>query len=418
MLDEEAPARLAIPGAAALAARSLPARAPSDRRIADGSVPPVARLSSGSYRVVVERSPVALERHRAAWVDLAGATAHPNPFLEPFMLLPALRFLPGGAGVEVALVYRNDLLCGLAPLAYTRRYRGLPVAARTLWQYAHCFDATPLLRAGHEQAAVGTLIDALTDDLPLLELRTLAAGGPAAGALIDAVNQRGLEVSVSGRHTRAFLHRAADADSYREAAISSGKRKELRRQERRLAELGPLVYDTLPEGAPLADWTAEFLAVEATGWKGRAGSALAASEADRSYFAAVTEAAYAQGRLAMLALRIAGRPAAMKCNLLAADGAFAFKIGYDEGLARYSPGVLLELANIDWLHARPGLRWMDSCAAWDHPMINHLWRERVGFETVLIATRRSWAAAAFVAATPFLRWARKHMSPKLEETRP
>lgn len=414
MLDEEIPAPPAIPGAAVFAAPALPSR----RRVAAGSVPPVARPTLGSYRVVVERTPAALERHLAAWVDLAGATAHPNPFFEPFMLLPALRFLPGGAGVDVLLVYRNELLCGLAPLAHIRRYRGLPIAARTLWQYAHCFDATPLLRAGHERAAMGALLDALTDDVPLLELRTVAAEGPAAGAVIDAVNQRGLEVSISGQHTRAFLRRATDADSYREAAISPGKRKELRRQERRLAELGTLVYDRLAPGAPLADWTAEFLTVEAMGWKGRAGSALAASAADRSFFASVTEAAYARGRLAILALRVGGRAAAMKCNLLAGDGAFAFKIGYDESLARYSPGVLLELANIDWLHARPSLRWMDSCAAWDHPMINGIWRERVGFETVLVATRRSWAAAAFVAATPFLRWARKRISHRAEENRP
>lgn len=417
MLDEEAPAPPAFPGAAALAARTLDP--PPRRRVAAGSVPPVARAApAASYRVVVERTAAALERHLAAWIDLAGATAHPNPFFEPFMLLPALRFLPGGAGVDVALVYRNELLCGLAPLAHIRRYRGLPIAARTVWQYAHCFDATPLLRAGHERAAIGAVLDALTDDAPLFELRTLAAESPAAGAVVDALNQRGLEVSISGQHRRAFLRRAPDADSYREAAISSGKRKELRRQERRLAELGALVYDTLAPGAPLADWTDEFLAVEATGWKGRAGSALAASAADRSFFAAVTEAAYARGRLAILALRVGGRTVAMKCNLLAGDGAFAFKIGYDEGLARYSPGVLLELANIDWLHARTSLRWMDSCAAWDHPMINGIWRERVGFETVLVATRRSWAAAAFVAATPFLRWARKRMSPRAEENRP
>ncbi len=412
MLDEEIPAPPAI-------LRPAPRL---QRRIADGSVPPVGRPAPGSYRVVVERTPVALERHLAAWVDLAGATAHPNPFFEPFMLLPALRFLAGGAAAEVALVYRGEQLCGLAPLAHTRRYRGLPIAARMLWQYAHCFDATPLLRAGHERAAIGALLDALTDDTPLLECRTLAAESPAAGAIVDAVNRRGLEVSTSGQHTRAFLRRAADADSYREAAISSGKRKELRRQERRLAELGTLVYDTMAPGARLADWTAEFLAVEAMGWKGRAGSALGASAADRSFFQAVAETAYAQGRLAMLALRVGGRAAAMKMNLLAGDGAFAFKIGYDESLARFSPGVLLELANIDWLHGRPSLRWMDSCAAWDHPMINGIWRERVGFETVLVATRRSWAAAAFVAATPFLRWARKRMSHPMshraEETRP
>jgi hypothetical protein len=52
-----------------------------------------------------------------------------------------------------------------------------------------------------------------------------------------------------------------------------------------------------------------------------------------------------------------------------------FKTAYDESYARFSPGLLLQIENLDMLE-RPGLDWMDSCAAENHPMIDNLWTER------------------------------------------
>ena len=65
----------------------------------------------------------------------------------------------------------------------------------------------------------------------------------------------------------------------------------------------------------------------------------------------------------------------MLINFLAPPGSFSFKIAYDEAYARFSPGVLLELDNLDLL-ARGDIDWMDSCAAENHPMIDSLWGER------------------------------------------
>ena len=40
----------------------------------------------------------------------------------------------------------------------------------------------------------------------------------------------------------------------------------------------------------------------------------------------------------------------MKCNVSAGDTLFCFKIAYDEELAHYSPGILLEAENVDVFH--------------------------------------------------------------------
>jgi hypothetical protein len=358
-------------------------------------VPPAAPRGPFRYQVRFARGGAPT----AAWEDLAADAAHPNPFFEPFMLAPALAHL-GGAGVEIALVHAvpdrgAPFLCGLAPIA-CRRWRGLPVRCVSVWRYAHCYDATPLLRRGHEREALDALFDAL--DAPLVELGGTIAEGEVHHALIEVLARRGLEAHAWGRFVRALLRPAASAEDYR-ARISTGKRKELRRQARRLAELGRLGFEA---AAATPRGLAELLDLEQRGWKGRGGTALGSSLADRRFFAAMSQAGAAAGKLALLAMRLDGRAVAMKLNLVGSDRAWAWKIAYDEALARFSPGVQLELHNIDWVHARPRLRQMDSCAAARHPMIDGLWRERIAFESLLVARGR--AAAALAAAVPLLRW--------------
>ena len=65
----------------------------------------------------------------------------------------------------------------------------------------------------------------------------------------------------------------------------------------------------------------------------------------------------------------------MLASFVAPPHAFSFKTAYDEELARFSPGVLLQLENLALLE-REDIALTDSCAAPDHPMIDHIWRDR------------------------------------------
>jgi hypothetical protein len=120
-------------------------------------------------------------------------------------------------------------------------------------------------------------------------------------------------------------------------------------------------------------------------------------------FRAIARGAFAKGRWMTLALRLDGRAVAMKCNLRSGTGAVAYKIAYDEAYARFSPGVLLELEHIRRLHEPGAPAWMDSGAAPNHPMIDHLWRDRRSIETLIVPTGRSMGALA-VAVMPLARW--------------
>jgi hypothetical protein len=63
--------------------------------------------------------------------------------------------------------------------------------------------------------------------------------------------------------------------------------------------------------------------------------------------------------------------------------------------------VLLELDNVERAHQLPRLRWMDSCAAPNRFMINHLWPDRREMQTVFFATG-SLLGALQVALVPLV----------------
>jgi hypothetical protein len=360
--------------------------------------------------ITIESTPDALERHAAAWDDLVAHAAEPNPFFEPHGLLPAWRQLR--PDLRVVLIWaphplpgQPPVLAGLFPVVRSPRYKGLPLAVMETWTHLYAYLATPLVRAELASAAIEVFFEWLRTetDAALFVWRALGADGAFHHALIDTLNRLGFESFRERTHTRALFRRAPTAEAYLTQALSGKKRKELRRQERRLAELGAVSYDELAPGSDLDAWIHEFVALEARGWKGQGGTALGADPAALALFRATARGAFACGQWMTLALRIGGRAIAMKCNLRAGDGAVAFKIAYDEAYARFSPGVLLEIEQIERLH-RPGApAWMDSGAAPDHPMIGHLWRDRLAIETLIAPTGRAPGELA-VAALPLARW--------------
>jgi len=331
----------------------------------------------------------------AAWERLVTRAAEPNPFFEPWYLLPSLR--QWGKGVEVAAWYHDGRLAGLLPLARSADYYGHRVPHAAGWLHANAFCGVPLVASGHEAAFWQALIAHL-DRRPgaalLLHLPRLPVDGPVFAALETVLAGPRRSHYIAAREARAMLTGETSAAAYLEAAMSAKKRKELRRQHNRLAEEGALTFERLEGDEALAAWTAEFLALEAAGWKGEAGSALASAPDTRALFTEALQGAAAAGRLERLALRLDGRAIAMLANFITAPGAYSYKTAFDEAYARFSPGMLLQLENLALLE-RDGIEWTDSCAVEGHPMIERLWRDARRMASVNIAIGGTARRAAF-----------------------
>ncbi|HKP87892.1 MAG TPA: GNAT family N-acetyltransferase [Blastocatellia bacterium] len=365
-------------------------------------------------RVLVLKDFSSLEQYVPAWEELAASAIEPNPFYESWMLIPALRTLGVGKDLRLVLIFAPDksrpaappILCGVFPLERKPRYKGLPVSVLSLWKHLFCFLCAPLVRADCARQCLAAFLDWVAGDPssgPLVEFNYVSGEGPFHQALADCLRERLSLSFVSDLYNRALLRPRTNADDYQRAAMSREHRKDLRRRTKRLADLGRVEHTSLESDGDVNGWVEDFMRLESRGWKGKLGGALASSEANRAYFMEVAKEAHRRGRLMMLALELDGKPIAQKCNFLAGNGSFAFKIAYDEDYARYSPGFLLEVANIARLHATPEIEWMDSCAVPDHPMINRLWLDRRTIQTVLIPTGKR-GGELIVSLMPLIRW--------------
>lgn len=369
-------------------------------------------VSDVTVRLVTD--PSALTAHIAAWEDLATHAAERNVFYEPWMLLPAVEELRGPEQLLFLLVYDrqpNGHLLGLFPLAWKRRHWAMPIRTLTLWRHTHCYLCTPLVRAGYGAACARALFDWLgsaREKAAFITFPLQTQGGSWHRQLIEHFHQQDTVLASTHRHTRAFFEPEGAADSYLAAALPGKSCKELRRQGKRLSECGYLECVQFQPGDDIQHWIDDFLRVEAGGWKGRQGTALANQPADRAFFRRAVTAAHERGRLLLTALRLDGRPVAMKCNLTAGAGAFSFKIAFDEEFARFSPGVLLEIDTIRRLHESGPVRWMDSCAEADHSMINRLWTGRRTIETLVASTGRP-PGDLLVAALPLFKWLKQRV---------
>lgn len=336
-----------------------------------------------------------------AWDSLACRASEPNPFYESWYLLPSLRAMADDRDIRIVSLEADGKLVGLLPIARESRYYGHRLPHIRNWMHANCFLGAPLVQRGFERQfweALLTYCDRKIGRSLFLHLSHLPVSGALHSALADVLRETARPAATVMREERAMLASGEAPEDYLSASLSTKKRKELRRQHRRLAELGDLQVERLTDYTDIADWTREFMALEARGWKGEAGSALSCEPHTDEIFTYAIAGAAARGRLERIALRLDGKPIAMLANFLAAPGAFSFKTAFDEDYARFSPGVLLQRENLELL-GQDKIDWVDSCAAPDHPMINHLWRERrtIARHSIGIGGRMRRAAFAVLA---------------------
>lgn len=328
----------------------------------------------------------------AEWEALARNAGEPNAFAERWFVEAGLAHLAGDVDVRLLAAHEDGALIGLLPVCVAPRFGRLPVPHVTNWLHHNAFLGTPLLARGRERAAWGAMLDAL-DASPwargFLHLDGLVEDGPAHCALREVRT-----CDTVHRAERALLQSDLGSTAYYEATVRKKKRKELKRLQSRLAELGKVTTRRLAEPGELWPWCDTFLGLERSGWKGRAGSAIASDPANEAFFRAALAGAWEAGRLEMLRMDLADRPIAMLVNFLAPPGSFSFKIAFDEAFARFSPGVLIQLDNYAILD-RAGIDWMDSCAAANHPMINSLWAERRRVVRVSVPLAGAWRGAQF-----------------------
>lgn len=314
---------------------------------------------------------------------LCARTVEPNVFFNPRFLAPAMPRLEDRE-VRLAVIRDGDetrsRLRLLAPFSVERP--GIPLGVPVMRTWSSSFGplGTPLVDRddpiGVIDDFVGMLIRPRLKLPKVLVMPDVHLDGPFAALMRAFAASRELTLVTTGEAERAFLKSELDGEAYLKNALSAHHVRGFRRLARRLAEKGEVAYRVARQPEEVRAGVESFLALEAAGWKGGGGTAMAV---DRYQAAFAREAAFrlAERDLCRIhTLTLDGSVIACVIVLVEAGVAYTWKTAYDEAYAAYSPGTLLMIEvtrlNLD----DPNIEATDSCAIPDHPVMNRLWTER------------------------------------------
>jgi len=304
----------------------------------------------------------------------------PNVFYEPPFVSAAAPAFGKDVGAHLVWSRAGPRLLGFFPARVERRRYGIPLPVLVGWTHPYAPLGSPLVDREAADAVLQAWLDHLAEEpqFPkLVLLPYLPAEGELSAAFDGALARRGGKSALFGRHARALLAPGEARDTYLVRALDGKKRKELRRQRKRMHELGTVTSVTASTAAALGPALDDFLALEASGWKGRARTAANCDDRIASFMQEALTALAREGKAQVMQLRRDAEPIAALIILRSGDTAWCWKIAYDEAYGRFSPGVQLVLDATDMLLRDHAIARADSCATPDHPMIDHVWRERL-----------------------------------------
>lgn len=256
-----------------------------------------------------------------------------NPFVRPGWIT-AWRHAFGRGQPLVLAAYAEDDLVGVLPL---QKRRGV-VSSPTNWHTPEfgvvskddeVTDAllTAAVRTSRRRLQVSFVDDALVHRLGAV---ATVARRPVLSRVLQRSPRLPLETSFAD-----YL-----------AAQSRNLRRTIKRKRRSAEAVGSLsftVHEKLDEAR-----LEEFFAVEASGWKGRNGTAISSDSRTRVFYTEIARWAAARGLLRLTSTRLAGRPVAGDLSLESDGVLYVLKTGSDESFADHSPGVLHHHAAIEW----------------------------------------------------------------------
>ena len=343
------------------------------------------------------------------WRALAERAIEPNGYYLPAWELAVNAFAGGRTGAS-ALVAWSDAapdgparMIGLMPVVPMSRAYKIPLPALVS---AHPYGTlcTPLLDRDMAQTAAARLLrQARESGAHALILRDVSLDGAAMRTLDEVLRQQDLRPRVLQSRLRACLDARRDAEELLREALGAKKLKELRRQRHRLADSGTVRFELARTPAEVTAALETFLRLEASGWKGKRGTALIQDDGDAAFIRRAAPALAETSQCEIVTLRAGETPVAAGLVLRHQDRAFFFKLGIDERFAKYSPGVQLTLDLTRHLCADPAIATADSTAGADHPMINPIWRGRFAIGDVLIPLRTNDPVVPLIHAALALR---------------
>jgi hypothetical protein len=131
------------------------------------------------------------------------------------------------------------------------------------------------------------------------------------------------------------------------------------RRERKLMTDMKAAFRCLSDWSEVEPLLDRVYAVEASGWKGREGTAINQSEETLRFYNRCIHDWAERGWLRLFTLSLGTEIVAFQINVLFRGVLSQLKVGYDEGRSKLSPGQVLQLQLLRWAFANPEVHVYD-----------------------------------------------------------
>jgi CelD/BcsL family acetyltransferase involved in cellulose biosynthesis len=317
----------------------------------------------------------------SAWQDLSSRAAEDNVYYSPQYALALLDSVSKHEEVMFVTARDGAKFMALLPVVRTRRVFG----SCRVWTTDYTFSADPLL----DSKCLATAADALVEGLALLntsvwKIPTVNIAGPAALALIAALERRGVPWTSHAAFDRASLSSTLSFEAWMATVVCSKRRRELARNRRRLEELGKVTHEVHTSGEGLRRGVEAFLTLEAAGWKGARKTALACVSETHDFAIRAFSPDHPMSGSRVDIFLLNGIPIAAGVIVFSGETGFTVKGAYDEDYARYSAGLLLEVEVLKSFLEEKWAKRLDAATAGDH-VIDRFWPDRVQVADIIFS---------------------------------
>ncbi|WP_210485787.1 GNAT family N-acetyltransferase [Microvirga antarctica] len=283
-----------------------------------------------------------LAPHLAAWDDLAWHAPQRIPNLLPAWIDAYLRHRLGPNESWICcFAYLGDRLVGALPLVVTPH----PVFGRARPVLYTPYDAlTPsgdiVLSADHATLALNALLGEVRRQLPHhlgVDFKAVRQSSALWDALQSGVDGYVLREGFCPKYSSL----AVDGDAEAYFAELKKLRSNLRRFRKKLDGRGTVTVELLRGEDATEAFLPEFIALEASGWKGRNGTSIADNPRVVAFYETLVTNFARQGRWEWHTIRVDGRLIAAQMGARCGSGLMLPKYSFDEDFAEFRPGSLL-----------------------------------------------------------------------------
>lgn len=327
---------------------------------------------------------------------LTNRALEPNVFFSARFLAPAIPRLDERQ-VRTALI-RDDRsgrsrIRLLMPFSIEKPGFSMGPTILRVWSNPFGPLGTPLVDAEDATETIDNLLEALGNPVAKLPnvivFPDLRMDGPVAQLLRAVAINRDLPLTVANTVQRPMLESLEDGPTYLAQSVGKSHLRDMRRQMRLLEKQGHLAYCIARQPHEIGARMEEFLALEASGWKGRKRTAMVMDRLHAAFAREAVTNLAAIDAVRIHTLDLDDRAIASMIVFIMNGEAYTWKTAYDERYARFSPGKLLTSELTEWHLDDANIMRTDSCAVADHPIMSRLWRERETMGTLVIGLKRN-----------------------------